>query len=552
MMAKRVALLSLAALGVLACSDQPRTAPTAPDTGPRLAGAISEPCSSKLGKIISDQQSGLYSGASLTQAQDLWNAVVRDCKTNLAAAQAEMMTYVQFTIDSSYIHTQSGSAHAAGTVAHWNSVFQYVAMPAPNADSTVLTYKGGAAVVTNPPVDGSTEVRTVGPYAAITIYHQTESGAPGTHLITINPYQGAGSCITGTNLTQKGPCFDFSATPRIASPGWDLPAKLGICQTESTLPGTTPGAISASLAHQPSPVADADISALVSYPSFCGHEEENPVLGSWHGGLRDILTRLAYVTRRALTPNVAFAGHTGIGGGSLLCDPNVSEFCMSPFAGVDRRIFYATFTSDAVNASPGAPERGIWTSTVKAPGSLLVQSSLGDISSNLVVLAQAGGNCSKNCGGLQLNGNVESANGRTASDGIYDITWDAIEDAPQVKGAPIVIRSTGTPGNEIARVNFVTKSSANEVYFTYNNGTSVVSTFIGNWVQHVHQSFHLIVDFTVSPATVTLVTGTGNVQGYFVDGSATNIGKISAEFTGIDSGIFGWDNISIERRPDSQ
>jgi hypothetical protein len=430
-----------------------------------------------VGKTVSDGQLALYSGATLTQAQDLWAPVVRDCKQNLATAQEEMMLYVKFTIDNAAINGGLSTATAGGTVGHWNSVFEYVGYARPNADSAVFSIQGGAEVVPNP-VD-SEEVRTLGSYAAITIYHQPEPWA--TRLITIAPL-GSATCITGTNLIQRSNCFDISANPRITS--WGTGPLLGVCHVEHDVLSSL-GSANNALGHQPSPSGQAEIlNPISTYPTFCG--DPDPVLTLhqdwWNDGLKTIATRLAQSTVRALSPQSAYASHTGIGGGALICDPDFG--CLSPVAVVDRRIFFATFTSDAVNQFPGTPERGSWESSIRPPGSVLVQSSLGTINSNLVVLSQAGGNCDKKCSGLELRGVAASANGQTASTGVYDISWDYVEDSPSIKFAPIVIRST--TGKEIARLTLSTKSSSNDITFSYRDATTgdPLSPIIGKWVQH--------------------------------------------------------------------
>jgi hypothetical protein len=532
----------LAAASAIACSDQQKSAPTAPDVGLRLAASTGNACTARLGKTIGDEQVALYSGATLTQAQNLWTPVVRDCKQNLAAAQEEMMLYVQFTIDKAAINGGLSTATGSGTVSHWNSVFDYVGYPQPNVNPSVFSLQGGAEVVSNP-VD-SQEVRTLGSYAAITLYHQT--GAWPTRLITIYP-RGSATCITGTNLIQRSNCFEFSANPRIYSWSTNGPL-LGVCHVEHDVL-TSLGSANNALGHQPSPSGQAEIlNPISTYPTFCG--DPDPVLGLhkdwWNDGLKTIATRLAQSTIRALSPENAYASHSGIGGGALICDPDLG--CLSPVAVVDRRVFFATFTSDTVDRSPGTPERGSWFQTIRPPGSILIQSSLGTINSNLAVLSQAGGNCDKKCSGLELWALAASANSQTASTGIYDISWDFVEDAPAIKFAPVVIRSTS--GSEIARLTLSTKSSSNDITFTYRDGTGVVSPIVGNWIQHEAKHVHIIVDFTVSPATVELVTPGAGFKGQFVDAAATNIGSIRADFGGIDSGIFGWENVLAERRSD--
>ncbi|HEY8166673.1 MAG TPA: hypothetical protein VIF83_14060, partial [Gemmatimonadaceae bacterium] len=135
MTVQRLAALTLFFAGLAACSDQPAPSPTAPEVKVLFAaGGPNAACGSALGKTVADQQTALYAGATLTEIQDAWRPVVQDCKNNLTTAQAEMLSYVQLTISKAAIN--GGSANNALTVAHWNSVFAYVDVAAPNLDST--------------------------------------------------------------------------------------------------------------------------------------------------------------------------------------------------------------------------------------------------------------------------------------------------------------------------------------------------------------------------------------------------------------------------------
>jgi hypothetical protein len=533
---KRLAATALAIAALAACSDRESAAPTAPEFGLRFSAASTEPCGSKPGKVVTDQQALLYSGSTLSQAQDLWTLVVRDCKGNLPAAIEEMMSYVQFTINQSIAY--GGTANNVNTVSHWNAAFQYVGQAAPNFLSSVLSNGGGAAVVVNPDVGQSTEVSTLDLTAAITIYHQLATGDQRTHLIGIAPYPGTGPCITGTNLTQRGPCFEFSAAPTV-NPKWDPESLFGVCQPDVG-PGST--GFAPALGHQPTPAGAAEIITRVTYPHFCADLAfENT--GSWRGGFNGIVTRLAYLTRKALSPAKAYAAHTGIGG---------TGGGISPYAAVERRILWATFGATPVNTAPTAttPEIGTFSNIfAQAPGSILVQNAIGDPLSGLtakpVVLSQAGGNCGTACGGLELAGSVTTANNLLASTGIYWVEFDALEDGPTVKMAPIVVRATGNGnalGAEIARITLKSVSSVKQIYFN-NTLTSIP------WAQHVSQHFKIVVDFTTNPKSTQLyIDGVPAGNATFTAG---NIGRIAAEFTGIDSGVIGWDNISIERQPDN-
>jgi hypothetical protein len=509
---------------LVGCSDSGTRDATAPDVNLRFAaGGPGSACSAKLNKAVGDQQTVLYSGATLQQAQDLWFNVSHDCKTNLALAQSEMFTYVQFTINQSLAY--GGSASNGLTVQHWNSVFPYVGLIAPNLADSVLSSQGGAAVVPNPAV--STEVRTIGPYAAITIYNQDANGDQRTHLITINPLNGV--CLSGT-VHQVGPCFEFSANPSLSPGGFSPKALVGVCQPVTA--AQHPGGISPGLGHQTS--NGAQVFATQLYPTFCVDVVADLNTGSWHGGLKGITTRLAYLARHALTPASLYAEHGGLGG--------TTDF-ISPFAGVDRMIFKATFTGNTLNAFPGTPEAGTWTSTIQPPGSILVQASLGNITDTLVVLSQAGGNCA-NCGALELRGQVVSSNDTTRADdtGIFFVDWQSLQDGPTVKSAPFILRATD--GTEIARVTYKSVQSTSPLF--YNDGT----TPVGAWVQHVSQHFRIVVNFYTRTTTLYIDDMTTPVATGTLSTAVHNIGRIAAEFSGIDSGTMGWDNITIERQVD--
>src|SRR5512141_2120235 len=116
MKAHKLATAGLVTAILIGCSDGATRDATAPDGGRFAAGGSTGACSTKLNKTIGDQQAVLYSGTTLTEAEDLWSAVTHDCKTDLALAQSEMMTYVQFTIKQSLVY--GGGASNGLTVQH--------------------------------------------------------------------------------------------------------------------------------------------------------------------------------------------------------------------------------------------------------------------------------------------------------------------------------------------------------------------------------------------------------------------------------------------------
>jgi hypothetical protein len=227
---------------------------------------------------------------------------------------------------------------------------------------------------------------------------------------------------------------------------------------------------------------------------------------------------------------------------------------MSPFGAVDLEVFNASFTADTVGKKPGAPGTGTWTQAVQAPGTITVQSSLGTQSSNLAVLNQAGGNCA-NCGGLLLQGNLESTDS-SATAGVYDAQWVSLQDQSNMKEAVFVLRDN--QNRDIARVTYAVRNNVNLILYNDIPATStsaaVPGIVIGNWIQHTPDSFRIRVNLD-SPRTTTLYFNGSAVSAAtnrpFVNTAAKNFSIIAADFRGIDSGTMGWDEIKVSRLPDS-
>ena len=127
-----------------------------------------------------------------------------------------------------------------------------------------------------------------------------------------------------------------------------------------------------------------------------------------------------------------------------------------------------------------------------------------------------------------------------AQSGVYVVRWNSVEDKPSPKQAPFVIRSVA--GLEIARVSY--RSVSSQDFLDYNNVALPVS-----WVQHVSQFFEIVVNLDTKTTSLridgTPVAGFQNVP--FVNAAALDVGTIGAEFSGIDAGIIGWDNVSITK-----
>jgi hypothetical protein len=505
--------ISLSCLILAGCDKGPSVATTAPDI--RFAQTPPGPCSAALDRAISQQQTAMFSRAVLTAARNAWAHVVADSVSNPNQAKEEMLGYVQFVINAyrgGNVDAPRVGTREDAVLTNTNSVFTYVGYPAPNLPVSVLGSEGAIGVITQTTVNRELAAAN----AALTLPVQLATGDQRGHLFSIYPL-GAG-CLTGTNLAQTGPCFQVSANPEV-DPKFDPKIKVGICQpvhANEPIPANIPA-----LAHLHGGVTKVTESAGI-YP-VCVDLAFNT--GSWTNGFGGVARRLAWLTRRAIGIQTAYAAHGGLGG--------LGDF-ISPFGAVDALLFKGTFTADAIGSTPVNADVGTWTTQITAPGSISVESSLGDLTSKPVVLSQAGGNC-ETCGGLLMQGNLTSA-GPLATDGRYHVEWTSVQDAPAVKGAPFVLRSSA--GAEIARVTYSTVSSANVL--SYNG------TVFGTWVRHVSQHFEIEVDLNAKTTSLT-VDGVAVATGSF---TAANFATVSADYRGIDSGVMGWDNISVTRLSD--
>ena len=430
-----------------------------------------------------------------------------------------MLSYIQFTIDQ--LDLGNVKQPAAGTreeavTSHWNSLFVYLGRPAPNAPAAVLLLDGAAGVIAQ--AGGNRDLTAgPGPDGPGAGLHVPDNAAPGSHLYTIQLIDS--SCLT-TTLGQTGACYFFEAYPEVAA--FNPMLTVVICQEGHLEPNLALGHT-----HDGTPEVLLRPSGS-QFPLLCAepHADASSFIGR-----RGVLGRALAAAISALTPRTAYAAHGGLGGltGRL-----------SPFGGVELTFFRATFTADATGQPPGAPETGSWTTVVAVPpGSITVQPSLGNLTAKPVVLNQGGGNCTV-CGGLELTGTATTATEVDATSGVYIVRWMSLEDKPTPKEAPIVIRSAA--GHEIARLSYRRLSSQRTL--AYNGATLPVA-----WAQSVAQSFEVVVDLATKTTSLRIdgapVAGFQSVP--FVNAAATDVGTIGAEFSGIDAGIVGWDNISITK-----
>lgn len=500
-------------LVVAACSDRSTSPPTAVSSPPRFA--ITASCDGQLASQISKEQRALFSGAPLSDAQARFKIIRSGCP----ATTEQMLGYIQFSIDQfrlgSVLQPASGTREQA-IVSHWNSLFVYVGLPAPNAPPAVLSADGGAGVITQ--AGGSRDLTVVpGPSGPGAGLHVPDNAAPGSHLYTIRLI--TSTCLT-TALGQTGACYFYSVYPEVTTFNPKFTAV--ICQEgdldEHLALGHTLGNGASEVLPRPSGA---------QFPLLCAEPTADASFGRRGGMLgRALAAAISFVT-----PRRAYAAHGGLGG---LGDR------MSPFGGVELTFFRATFTSDTIGQPPGSPETGSWTTVVvEPPGSITVQASLGDLNRKPVVLNQAGGNCTQ-CGGLQLTGTATTPSEVDVNSGIYIVRWTSLQNKPSAKEAPFVIRSAA--GLEIARLSYRTVSSQH--ILAYNGATLPVS-----WLQSVAQSFEVVID--LGAKTTSLRIDGAPVAGFqsvpFVNAAAADVATIGAEFSGIDAGIVGWDDIAITK-----
>ena len=525
---RHVALTTVAAftalVAIVACEEQaPDRSLTAPDVS--FAKGIGGACDAARARLIGAQQADLWERPALDNAQNMFALVEDACTgTPTATTKSLMLDYIQWTIDNR-LPRRAGATDAM-LIAHWNTVFPYAGYTGIDQPSNVpdSVFRVGAVGVIDYTDTGEVEIQDK---AALTSYPQDANGDQRDHLFVIYPIQA--NCLTGTNLQQSGPCFEFGSFPHVV-PKFSPKVKVGICQPHDATPLTIPA-----LGHL-SPITKITEDGG-TYPE-CVETASAPA-GSWNDGLGAIVKRLAWHAKRAVTPTSLYAVHGGLGG--------LGED-ISPHGAVDLEVFRSTFTNDTVGQPPGTPETGTWSIvTLTAPGTILVQESLGQQASKLAVLNQAGGNCRKNCGGLFLRGNLETS-GPAASDGVYEAEFDALQAQTNMKEAVFALRDS--QGRDLATVTFAVRNNVNLII--YNDKQSGASKVLGNWVQNVPRHFNIQVDLNADTTTVWIDNGaTPAFSGVaFVNTNATNFATISADFRGIDSGTMGWDNITVARLRD--
>jgi hypothetical protein len=516
-------------VALVACEEQsPDRTLTAPDLS--FAKQLGNECDAARLRLITSQQTDLYNrGPVLDSAKAMMASVSSQCSTG--TGENLMLGYIQFTINHRGVDNYSDGQ----LLVHWNTVFPYVGYTGVNQPGnlpidSVFGSEGAAKVIK---WDVTDEIRATN--AALTQTAQDTAGDQRDHLFVIYPI--SANCLSG-NIQQFGPCFQISAFPHLPEGKLFSPKnKIGICIVHD-LDDQIEDHISAPALGHLDPITRVTETINTIYPTNCGDVSVAPV-GSWNGGFGNVVRRLAWLAKKAVTPEPLYAVHGGLGGlgGGL-----------SPFGAIDREVFRATFTGDEAGSKPGTPETGTWTvDSVKAPGSIVVAGSLGDITNNLAVLNQSGGNCGT-CFGLLLEGTLETA-GVADSAGIYEAEFDALQAQSNMKEAVFVLRDSA--GSDIARVTFAVKNNRNVIL--YNNDKTHAGTELGLWEQNKHRHFRIQVNLDSKKTSIWFdgaATAAVSDAAFFDNTAKKNFSTISADFKGIDSGTMGWDNVIVTRLPD--
>jgi hypothetical protein len=543
-----VALLFASAV-VAACRQDTRTTPTEPTVALRAgAAAPLASCSSKSLKQLQSEISALFGSALQTTANNKVSVINSLCTTNNAAARDSAITYMIWT-DSQYpagiLQPKSNSGFqtkAQALTSHWMDVSAFVGFTPPFTVPTQALDASGAVGVMDGAVGGY--LITGDGQGAIYLY---PNAATGLHLFTIA--LNSPGCLS-TNLLQRGQCYQIDIWPGQVLDTNTKGMLVGICNAavpdaDDFVGRFEPNGDATTRVLPQSSEAQAIWLAqpAVTPPNqpFCGGANDVGLVlprrepGLFGAGKWALASAGAALTH-FFVPDNLYATHTVATGGT---------FKNSLFNQVKTTVFFADFnnSTNVIGQPPGAPEVGTWTQASPPPGSILVQQSLGDLLNQPVVLNQGGGACTK-CGTLLLQGNLTAFTGKTADVGTYEIRWQSLEAKPSVKGAPFVLR--GSNGGRLATLTY--KSEQNQANNLYYNGVVVAS-----WVQNVNQSFLITADLAAKTTSLSIngvpVTGAQNVP--FQDSKTTDFITVAAEFSGIDAGIVGWDNISVARLADS-
>lgn len=575
----RCLAVALASLAVLACGDDRASAPTQPAVpSPSFDVATYPACDAQLANLITSDIKSFFAGAVQREALSRFSTVKSNCAKKRAQAVNDMVAYLDYFIQNYGAGAGDNDASKQQfAVTHIDRNFEYVGEPHPHLSTAVFTTGGTVKVCYPIPNDADLpcDVVTGDRLAGLRVNKGKPAGAASgaitrPALFSLFPLPDAArpnlSCRSD-NLDLVPLCFEVSVNPvQTFSDPW---VTVAVCTVEEAHEGFVGGTSGRARVAHPDPSATSSASAIKLAPYTADpfrlactdtHATLAPTDGPgalgrfaiWRG-----LGRAASWALDAISPRSAFAAHGGTGG--LLSS-------LSPVGAVDPLTFRGDFASyldesqnppAEVTLAPGdtvpdAAEKGTWADTVTAPGSILIQASLGDLNTQPVVLSQGGGACT-NCGTLALHGTVS---GGPAVRGIYEVSWRSVQSKPTAKEAPFFIRASN--GAVLARLAYHSEMSDKVLRF---NGKRLATA----WTPNIAQSFCIIVDLgqktttlhinNRDPRTQPICSGLAQKTPSAQDPTtgtftASDLAEVAAIFSGIDAGIMGWDAVRVQRRDD--
>ncbi|HEU4564462.1 MAG TPA: hypothetical protein VFS05_07435 [Gemmatimonadaceae bacterium] len=553
-------LLTGGVLLTASCGSDHAPAPTAPPS--RNIVSSGSKCSDATAKSITDDIKQFFSSTTQQSALNQWKKIISECTTATTGtdnqkAVADIIAYFQFfLVHRAEVQPPAGTTREEASARHFTNALLYgtgEVLGPENAGVTARAFDDSGAVGV---CTAGTTCTLTTTWAALQV-PPGAIGKPGTtydqYLFTIAPVDN--SECQKENLRFHGPCHDFSVNPATTF----LPPYVTVatCIADESLVEEshrylhampTPSATDAATLIKVLPTAaPLGLACANTPPNFLAMAPGSggAFARAWRG-----LAGAASRVMDVFAPEPLFAIHT--------TSSSTSTLPKSPIGVVDPLIFLDTWDSSSTGPLSGSFRSqwgGSWFAFATPPGSITVQSSFLGLSGKQVVLNQAGGNCGKTCGGLQLTATIDSV----PSTGVYRVSWLSVEDAATVKSAPFVIRSSprlstpaDTVGDTIAVVAYTSKSSANRITFTTASGAIVATT----WTKDVWQRFVVDVDLNARTVTLTVLSQNGQTvlaqKGPygFVSSNAKNLRRIAAEFSGIDAGVVGWDDIDVTRLAD--
>ena len=204
-------------------------------------------------------------------------------------------------------------------------------------------------------------------------------------------------------------------------------------------------------------------------------------------------------------------------------------------------LFRATFTNDAPDAPPGAPDVGSWSLTNPA-GTILVRATSGNLTTQPVELDHF---LAGVAGSVKLRGTVA---GTPPGTGRYLARWRSLVHSADACFNGIVLRSA----NNLILASLEYRPSGQ---LTYNSNRAGGPIAVGSWAQDVAQLFEITVDLDTHVTSLSIDgTPIEAAQGQpYPDptGTATNLAQINMELGCVapPQQTYAWDDIEIIAAP---